>query len=117
MDAQKKAALIAGGVDVDAALERFMNNEAMLQKYLGRFPTDKSYVALVAAMDSGDQAAASMAAHTLKSVCGTLCCTNMHKLVVEQEAAMKAGDWARAERMMPDIKAEHERICAIITAN
>lgn len=117
MDAQKKANLIAGGINVDAALDRFMGNEAMMQKYLNRFLNEKSYAALLAAVNANDQAAAQAAAHTLKSVCGTIGCDAMHNLVVAQEAAMRSGDWAKAVNMMPEVENAYNAVCATLKAN
>lgn len=116
MDAQRKTRLIEAGVNVDNALERFMGNEKMLEKYLGRFLTEKSYAALADAIAASDQAAAQAAAHTLKSVCGTIGCEGMQALVVDQEAAMRAGNWDAAVAMMPEIAKTYEQICAVLQA-
>ena len=112
MDAQKKNQLITGGINVDAALARFMGNEAMLLKYLNRFLSEKSYAALAEAIKANDESAAQAAAHTLKSVCGTIGCEKMQSLVVAQEAAMRSGDWQKAVEMMPEVEAEYNTVCA-----
>lgn len=114
MDSQKQDVLNAAGVNVEQALARFMNNEKMLTKYLGRFTTDKSYADLEAAMAANDHEAAKIAAHTLKSVCGTLRCDNMYALVIEQETAMRSDDWDKATKLMPEITAEYNKICQAI---
>lgn len=72
MDTAMRARLMQGGVGVDETLARFGGNEAMLLKYLRRFPTDPSYGALEAAMASGGREAIKTACHTLKGVSGTL---------------------------------------------
>ena len=41
MDQTRKARLEAGGIMVDEALERFMGNEAMLERYLQKFLSEK----------------------------------------------------------------------------
>lgn len=46
MDQTRKARLEAGGIMVDEALERFMGNEAMLERYLQKFLSEKSYAML-----------------------------------------------------------------------
>ncbi len=116
MDAQRKAKLLEAGVNVDNALERFMGNEKMLDKYLGRFLNEKSYAALAAAIGANDQAGAQAAAHTLKSVCGAIGCEGMQEQVVRQEKAMKAGDWDKVVAMMPDIEKTYQTICAALQA-
>lgn len=111
MDAQRKAKLLEAGIKVDNALERFMGNEKMLDKYLGRFLNEKSYAALVEAIGANDQAAAQAAAHTLKSVCGTIGCEDMQAQVVAQEKDMKDGNWDAAVAKMPEIARTYMKIC------
>lgn len=41
MDQTRKARLEAGGIMVDEALERFMGNEAMLERYFTEIPQRK----------------------------------------------------------------------------
>lgn len=116
MEADRKAKLVAAGINVDAALERFMGKDKMLEKYLGRFLSEKSYAALVSAIEADDQAAAGAAVHTLKSVCGSIGCEKMQGMVVEQEKAIRGGDWQQAKQLMPAITAEYESICAALQA-
>lgn len=51
MEAWKKEQLTAAGVDVHGALERFMGNEALLERMLQRFTGDANYAQLLAAAD------------------------------------------------------------------
>lgn len=101
-------------MDVDSALDRFMGNEKMLDKYLTKFLNEKTYAALLAAVGADDEAAAGAAMHTLKSVCGTLGCSGMQALVVEQERKLRAGDWAGAKAMMPEIEQVYNTICGAL---
>lgn len=114
MDAEKKARLEGAGIDLKSALDRFMGNEAMLEKYLGRFLNEKSYLELVQAVKDDNQEIAARAVHTLKSVCGSLGFGEMQALVLEQEKAMRAGEWAKAREMMPEIAASYDKICAAL---
>ncbi len=104
-------------MNVDSALERFMGNEKMLLKYLNRFLEEKSYASLLEAVQKDDAEGAAIAAHTLKSVCGTIGCTGMHEMVVEQEKAMRAGNWQQAKDMMPAIEKTYDSICVALRAN
>lgn len=117
MDADRKAKLLNAGVNVDSALERFMGNEKMLEKYLGRFVSEKSYSALKDAIAADDPEAAAAAVHTLKSVCGTIGCQAMQELVVEQEKAIRSGDWETAKELMPTIESAYNVICAALQAS
>ena len=114
MDATRKARLEAAGINVDGALERFMGNASMLERYLGRFLEEKSYAALSDAVAADDAAAAAAAVHTLKSLCGTIGCERMRELALAQEAKMRAGDWPGAKAMMPELAAEYAGICAAL---
>ena len=114
MDAEKKARLENAGIDLKSALDRFMGNEAMLEKYLGRFLNEKSYLELAQAVKDDDAALAARAVHTLKSVCGSLGFGEMQTLVLEQEKAMRAGEWEKAKGMMPAVAASYEKICAAL---
>lgn len=111
MDETKLNSLLAAGINVPAALERFMNREAMLDKYLGRFLNEKSYAALMSAMASNDQEQAKAAVHTLKSVCGTIGCEAMQAQALELEQAMRADKWDEARAMMPAIESAYDSIC------
>ena len=43
MDERKKQQLEAAGIDVADALARFMDNEALMLKFLLRFPQDQNF--------------------------------------------------------------------------
>ena len=63
------------GIDVDGALERFMNNEALLERFLrkvpGRTPTMKRPWS-AGLRRRGTREEALTASHTLKGMCGNL---------------------------------------------
>lgn len=116
MDQTRKARLEAGGIMVDEALERFMGNEAMLERYLQKFLSEKSYAMLRDSLASNDWEAAGRAAHTLESICGTIGCEAMQELVILQERHIRAGEWKEAVGMMPEISNSYENICGVIRA-
>lgn len=70
MDQQKRLLLERAGIDVADALARFMDNEALMLKFLLRFPEDKNFSQLEQALADGDATRAFEAAHTLKGVAG-----------------------------------------------
>lgn len=45
---------VSYGVDYDAAMNMFMNNESIYAKFLGKFPKDESYKQLKEAIDNKD---------------------------------------------------------------
>lgn len=114
MDEAKKSQLLAAGIDLDSALERFMGKESMLERYLGRFLEDKSFAALRLAAESGDRENARVSVHTLKSVCGSIGCSEMQALAIEQEKLMRAEQWDDAFAMMPQLAEAYDRVCSAI---
>ena len=114
MDALKKERLAAAGIDVDGALERFIGNDALLERFLKKFLTDGNYAALSAAVAAGDAAAALTASHTLKGVCGNLSMPELFRLLTCQVEALRADDWARAAGLMPAIDQAYEAVVRTI---
>lgn len=102
------------GIDVTAALERFMGNETLLERFLKKFLDDTNYEKLAAAIDAGQQEAALTAAHTLKGISGNLSMTGLFALLTEQVAAFRDNDWDRAVELMPEIAKHYETISAAI---
>ena len=114
MEAEQKAELENVGINVDAALNRFMGKEAMLRKFFTRFLSDQSYAAMLEAMNSGAADAAKAAAHQLKSVCGTIGCENMQARVTELESQLKAGNFPEAQKILPEIESQYAQICSAL---
>ena len=116
MDSQIRAGLTAAGVNVDEALERFMGSEAMLERFLKKFPADKGFAALTAALEAGDHEGAVNAAHTLKGLCGNLSIKPLFAGFDRQVALMRAGDWDAAAAMMPQLTEDYNRALEAILA-
>ncbi|WP_302779980.1 Hpt domain-containing protein [Intestinimonas butyriciproducens] len=115
MEAWKKEQLTAAGVDVHGALERFMGNEALLERMLQRFTGDANYAQLLAA-DKRDTEEALRAAHTLKGMTGNLSMTALCPLFTRQVELLRAGDPDGAYAMLPEITLAYERIVGAIGA-
>ena len=109
MDSQIKAGLMAAGMDVDEALERFMGSEAMFSRFLKKFPADQGFATLTAALEAGDHEGAVNAAHTLKGLCGNLSIKPLFTGFDRQVSLMRAGDWDAAAAMMPQLTEDYNR--------
>ena len=116
MDDSIRAGLAAAGVDVDEALERFMGSEAMLTRFLKKFPVDQGFASLAAALEAGDHEGAVNAAHTLKGLCGNLSIKPLFAGFDRQVALMRAGDWDGAAAMMPGLTQDYHRAVEAILA-
>lgn len=99
MNSETKSMLENAGIDVDTALRRMMNNEALLIKFLKKFGEDDSYENLRAAMVTGDRKAAFIAAHTLKGVAGNLGLDGVMNAVVPVVESLRNSE---AELFDPD---------------
>ena len=114
MDETRRDHLARAGVDVEEALERFMGSEALLLKFLVRFPADENFPKLRQAMAGRDAAAAFAAAHTLKGVAGNLSLKSLYGLLVPLVEDLRRGDLAAAAGRMPELEAEYARITAAL---
>ena len=72
MDEQTRGRLVAGGVDVDKTLERFGGSEALMMKYMRKFPQDPSMGTLKQAMAEGDRDVMKTSTHNLKGISDNL---------------------------------------------
>ena len=114
MDAQKRETLCAAGIDVDAALERLMGSDALLERFLKKFLDDPNYEKLKAAQAAGDREGAVTASHSLKGVCGNLSMTELFDLLTRQVGLLRAADWAGAMALMPGVDRAYEETCRAI---
>ena len=86
----KREELEAAGVDVEDGLGRVLGNEQLYERLLGIFAQDTSYDELARA-----------AAHTLKGAAANLSMKTLAELAMGVLTALRAGDRAEAERLMP----------------
>lgn len=102
------------GIDVADALGRFMDNEALLLKFMGRFPQDKNFSQLREAMNSGDTVRAFEAAHTLKGVAGNLAMTELFQQVSLLVEDLRGRNLPAAQARMPALEDQYGRIVAVL---
>ena len=72
MDAQKRETLCAAGIDVDAALERLIGSDALLERFLKKFAADANYARLQAAFEQSTATAPSPP-RTRSRACAATC--------------------------------------------
>ena len=117
MDQEKRKDLEAAGIDVQSALERFMDNEMLLERFLKKFLDDPNYGKLKEAQAAGDWEGAVTASHSLKGVCGNLSMTELFDLFTRQVQMLREGDEAGAADLMPAIIQSYERVNQAIREN
>ena len=102
------------GGNATEMLSRLGGNEALVKMLLGKFPKDDSFSGLCAALDGGRTEEAFRAAHTLKGVSANLGLQNLFVKASEVTEFLRSGDAESARAAMPGLKAEYERVCALI---
>lgn len=122
MDAEFKSRLVECGADVDTALGRFMGNESMYQKFLGRFLDDANYEKLGQYLQAGDYEEAYKCAHAMKGVTGNLGLDSLYHKVSDlvEELRGKASaevDAAKTDVLWQELKKVYEQFQEIIREN
>lgn len=114
MDAWKKERLIDAGIDVDGALERFMGNDALLDRFLGKFLGDTNYALLSEAIETADPDKALTASHTLKGVCGNLSMPELFRLRRVRWKRCAPATGTKPPGLMPEISRAYETVVSAI---
>lgn len=115
MDNNTRQLLEQAGIDVAEALERFMGSEALLLKFLRRFPEDENFRLLRQAIVSQDLPRAFEAAHTLKGVAGNLSMKVFYQQVSQLVEHLRAGHLAAAAAEMAEVEAQYTKITAALS--
>lgn len=100
------------GIDLDSTLSRFGGNQALLLKFLKRFPEDPNFPAIGQAMELGDLQEVERAAHTLKGVAGNLGMAGLFGLCNDMVQKVRRGEADGLEALYSEAKQEYERILA-----
>ena len=89
---ENKDRLKSAGIDIEDAMKRFMNNEAMYLKYLKRLPDEETYAMLSEAMEAGDVEQAFQAAHRLKGLIGNLSLVKINTVLCDIVEVLRSGE-------------------------
>lgn len=110
MTEETKVGLENAGVDVKSVMERFMNNDALLERFMRKFKDDPNYRELLDAVEKKDTDRAFAASHTLKGVSGNLSLIDLQHKVSEQCEFFRAGNFEAGAAMMDCVTEEYERV-------
>ncbi len=91
------------------ALSRLMNDN-LIKRFILKFPADKSYENMVAAMEAHDADVAFREAHTLKGVSRNLAFDQLDSSVSEITELLRAGDLESAAKLLPRVTADYELV-------
>ena len=122
MDADFRQKMEENGADVETTINRFMGNEAMYLKFLGKFLDDQNYKMLGENLEAKNYEEAFKCAHTLKGVTANLGLDPIQKAVselVEEIRGKEAGEIneARVDEEWQNVKSYYEKFFEIISAN
>lgn len=108
MNKERYDRLTAVGIQIEEALERFMDSEAMFERFLEKFLEDETYRQLKEALEKGDIETSIMKSHTLKGVTGNLSMKPLYQLTSRQVELLRAGQLEEARELMADIDRAYE---------
>lgn len=91
MSARVIEALNGYGCDTATAMSRFLNNEDMYVRFLGKFLEDPSFAQIKPAMDAGDMTEMFSAVHTVKGVAGNLGFSPLYDIAAYMVDEYRAG--------------------------
>ena len=98
------------GIDGEATLARFMNNEALLKKFLHKFGDQNLVEELKTATDKKDFEGMERQSHTLKGVAANLGMNRLAERCNDMVKKLRAGDHDGLESDYEAIKDENDRL-------
>ncbi len=114
MDESKRNVLTSSGVDLDGAMERFMDNEQLYWNFLTKFTVNPSFAELEKVVEAKDWEQALNVSHNLKGITGGLGFTHLYDLFCTQVTKLRQNDPTGAALMMDDIMTEYHRLLDIV---
>ena len=103
------------GGDYEDVIAR-LRSESLVQKFVLKFPEDKSYALLCASLEAGDVQEAFRAAHTIKGACQNLGFTSLADAASAMTEALRAGDLAGGRALLDRVRGEYQRTAGAIRA-
>lgn len=105
------------GVDLERAIDRFVGNEAMYERFLVRFLKDESYRKLNEYINKGDIHQAFVQAHTLKGVAGNLEFHGLYRVLEPMTEHLRNNDLSTLPEEVELLKVRYEEVCRVIAGN
>ena len=105
------------GVNIEDALQRFMNNSALYERMLGKLVNNVKEIKVLPAIEEGDYSTACDNAHTLKGVMGNLSITPLYKGYTQIVNCLRDNNPEEAKKILLDILPVQEKVIACIEKN
>lgn len=114
MDEKIKSELAACGIDLQSAVARLMNNEALYLRLLKKFPADKSYQELIDGLAAKDYDMAFRGAHTLKGVSGNLSMNDLMDITVVIVEKLRSENYDELDQDAVILTEHYEKVINVI---
>ena len=98
------------GSNSNDIIGRLGGNEALVRRFLAKFPSDGSFDNLKSALGAGDTKAAFLAAHTLKGLCANLGLNSLYEKASCITEHLRGEDIESAKADFPALEAEYKRV-------
>ena len=98
------------GVDYETLLRRFSGNEAILRKFILKFPKDQTFPALQKQVEASAYQEIERSAHTLKGLSANLGFAQLSVYCADLVACVRGGDKEQTEALFDKVREEYERI-------
>ena len=103
-----------GGVDLEATLNRFLDDEELYLNFLKDFLHDKSFEGIKRNLQTGNMKEAFANAHTMKGIAGNLGLQNLVDILTPMAEDLRNGTLNNSEIYMEDLSKQYTIICNII---
>lgn len=80
------------GIDINSAMERFLNNEEMYRSFLRRLPDENTYDNMLEAVRKKEVSYAFDEAHKLKGILGNLALTEAYNKLFDIVECLRRGE-------------------------
>lgn len=102
------------GIDYDGALDRFVGNRMLYEKYLTKFLSDTHVADARAALLREDYPDLLEQTHALKGLAGTLGMTGLYEKSADIVKSLRAEEREGIEEQLHGIELEHQRMLELI---
>lgn len=114
MDAVLKKDLQDAGINVDETLNRFMNNEVLLSKFLKKFADDDNMEILRKIITAKKYQEVLSIAHTMKGVCGNLGFTNLYAIFSQMCQECRSEQFENIDKLFVQAEKEYFKIITAV---
>lgn len=91
-------------------INRLGGSEALVKRFLGKFPKDESFSLLEKSLENNDTETAFRAAHTLKGLAANLGIQSLYVKAANVTELLRGGDLEGGKKDFPPLKEEYEAV-------